>query len=251
MLYSFGSIGTFKLRIRGVFLTYLAIIPARGGSKGIPQKNLVNLKGNPLLYYAIKVAEGIQSIKEVTVSSDDDKILSVATQYGAFPLKRPIELSLDSTLTSEVIHHTIVQRARELDFQHIILLQPTSPLRTKNDVEEAIKIYEADTSCDALISVYKPSEHPFKGFVLTPQNKLEGYFSLKAPFSRRQDLPEIYMPNGAIYIFSVEKFMKEKIIPQTNIIPYIMPAEKSIDIDTFSDLEIAEVMMRKYDETRN
>ena len=232
-------------------MTYLAIIPARGGSKGIPHKNLINLMGNPLLYYAINAVVGIQSVREITVSSDDDQILSVAKNHGAFPLKRPKELSLDATLTSEVIYHTIVQRVKDLDFHHIILLQPTSPLRTKKDVEEAIKIYESDTSCDALISVYRPAEHPFKGFKFTSQKKLEGYFSLEAPFSRRQDLPEIYMPNGAIYIFSVDKFMKKRVIPQTNIIPYIMPAEKSIDIDTFFDLEIAEVLMRKYEETRN
>ncbi len=220
---------------------YIAIIPARGGSKGLPGKNIRELAGLPLIAHTI-VAAKTRSITQIIVSSDYQKILDVAKEYGSIPLLRPSELAQDITPTAPVIRHAMESISDKND-PTIILLQPTSPLRDSADIEAAIALFET-SECDGLISVYKMEKTPFKAYVATKDGKLTGLVSDQAPYTPRQLLPDAFYPNGAIYIFKWSKFLEYNEIPCCNLIGYQMTEEKSIDIDSLSDLKQAEQILR-------
>lgn len=219
----------------------VAIITARGGSKGIPRKNLYPINGKPLILYTVDAALGAGSIDQVVVSSDDPAILEVSRKGGAEPLLRPDSLALDHTPTSAVIEHAIEQ----LGLKHttyIVLLQPTSPLRTAEDIESAFHSL-TDSQANALISVFIPEHHPMKAYCLDANGCLTGLWDKESPYRPRQELPEAYMPNGAIYIFTVSDFIKTGKISTTKAIPFVMSAIKSIDIDRVEDITKVEAVM--------
>lgn len=221
-----------------------ALIPARGGSKGIPNKNMSILNGHPLLYYTIKEALKIFDSKDIFLSSDSDKILDYGNKFNINLLKRPSEISGDNATSSEVIKH-FIQNIELVDKENftIIYLQPTSPLRNANDIDESIKLYNKN-ECGSLISVKKLQDFPEKAYKLDENNRLTKKLDSMNSSELRQDLPNSYYPNGAIYIFEKTLFLKEGLIPQSNILPYIMNELNSIDIDTKSDLRIAEIILR-------
>ncbi len=220
--------------------TFLAIIPARCGSKGIKDKNIYPLLGKPLIAWSIDAALHAEYITKTVVSSDCDKILSVAKEYGAHPIKRPEALATDTAPSEPLILDVIEQlEQRGESYDYIVLLQPTSPLRNSDDIDEAIKRL-LQTGADALISVYEPSHSPYKAFIRNENGFLRGIVDNDKPFMRRQDLPPVYFTNGAIYIIDTSIFKDTKRLFCERTIPYIMSAKKSVDIDTLDDIKRAE-----------
>jgi CMP-N,N'-diacetyllegionaminic acid synthase len=219
----------------------LALIPARGGSKSIPKKNIVPLLGKPLLAYSIEAALQSGVIDHVYVSSDDAEILSAAQQFGATPLQRTPSLALDESPTDPVIADFIAKVAAEPE-DIIVLLQPTSPLRTAEHVRAAVESFQAAPAGQAVISVCNIDNKVLKAY-LQQGDYLEALAGADFPYKRRQDLPALYMPNGALYIFSVRSFTQQQGIPRQQLKPYRMTVDDSADIDTLDDLRKAEQIL--------
>lgn len=219
------------------------LIPARGGSKGIPDKNLTPLMGIPLIDYTIHAAQESGVFTDVTVSSDDEKILKHSKAKGVSSLRRPDAISQDLSSADEVISH-FIDSAKPQNEDVIIYLQPTSPLRKSQHIREAIDLFQKH-SPNMVMSVFRPEHHPLKCFKKSDDGHLVGFISPDAPFQPRQNLPEVFNPNGAIYIFSVKAFLKSNKIPRDNIYPYLMSQEDSVDIDHPQDLLVASFVLKK------
>jgi len=224
----------------------LAIIPARGGSKGIPRKNLVSLQGRPLIDYTLEAARNSRLITRIIVSTDDDEIHSASIKFGlSNEYLRPKELAEDDTSMSETISHCLEWAAREYGrIGEFIILQPTSPLRTSVDIDNAIARFRMG-SYGALVSVNEMREHPFECIELMPDGgkKYLRANILQGP-GRQSYAGKYYFINGAIYIFDCEYFKSNGCkldLSDTEL--YIMPPERSIDIDTAGDLGVAEQMI--------
>jgi|SaaInlStandDraft_4_1057021.scaffolds.fasta_scaffold24109_2 CMP-N,N'-diacetyllegionaminic acid synthase len=215
----------------------LAIIPARGGSKRLPRKNIIELGGKPLIVWSIEAAIQSQYVDDVVVSSDCDRILEISSEFDVNTIKRPNILAEDTSSSNGVVEHVIntMSRSGKL-YDFLVLLQPTSPLRNHEDIDSAFNIL-FDNDASALISTYKVNSKILKAFSENSDGFIECISNNKYPFMREQDLPEVYMSNGAIYITKVEEFLKEKSFFTDRTVRYIMSKEKSFDIDTLSDLE--------------
>lgn len=220
-----------------------ALVPARGGSKGILQKNIVPLGDQPLLAYTLKAAQESGVIDSVYVSSDDDQILSVAHYYGAERIKRDPHLARDESLIDPVVAE-FIHRLKLAGKDIIILLLPTSPLRTAVHIREALAEFRDFPTCRSLISVCEINNQLMKAYVGGGEF-LQPLARAHSSYMRRQDLPSLYMPNGAISIFKVDDFMREEKIPRTHEIPYLMSDYDSLDVDTPADLLIAEQRLSK------
>jgi N-acylneuraminate cytidylyltransferase len=222
----------------------LTIIPARGGSKGIPEKNTKLLAGKPLIAYSIEAAIKSEYINRVVVSTDDDEIAQISKKYGAEVIKRPSELAQDDSSTIDAVIHVLNTLENEgYSADIVVLLQPTSPLRTQEDVDSAINLFIKNMDkCDSLVSVCEFDHSPYwslkvEGDYLKP-NFGEEYFKM-----RRQDLPKLYMPNGSIFISKKKSLLNSKSFYNGNKIPYFMKTEESIDIDTIIDFKLAELIL--------
>lgn len=227
----------------------LALITARGGSKGLPRKNILLMHGVPLIGWSIKAADECMNISDCYVSSEDPEILDVSKSLGAIPIERPAELALDESSSEDVIMHFIDQLHHKGIYpEEIVLLQPTSPLRNGRHIDEALDIYKLNNA-DCVISVFEPKHSPVKAYKLGDGGRLEGLYSAQAPYQARQSLPRAFQPNGAIYIISVKAFLKEGGIPKSNVYPYLMGELDSVDIDDQEDFEYAEWIMRRKNET--
>jgi CMP-N,N'-diacetyllegionaminic acid synthase len=213
----------------------IAIIPARGGSKGIPRKNLVNFSGKPLMQWSIDAALKSKYITDVVVSSDDDEILNVAQlNEEVLVIKRPKELAQDNSKTAPVLTH-VLESLKEVKFDYLILLQPTSPLRTAKDIDLAFeKLLNSEAT--SLISVCELEHHPFKSFKVDEKGYLQGVINNDYPFYPRQSLPKAYRANGAIYIIKVNNFIKDKRLLTNKATYFEMSIDASLDIDTLKDL---------------
>jgi len=223
----------------------VAIITARGGSKGLPRKNILNFAGKPLLAWTIEQAIHADSIREVLVSTENGEIKSVSLQYGAKVIPRPEDLSGDDTTSDEVIAHALEWLStNSVNVDLVVLLQPTSPLRRSSDIEAAINIH-LNNNAFCVLSVYEPSISVVKAYKEQPDGTILGILSADAPYRRRQDLPRAFIPNGAVYVFSSKAFLQNMCIPRTNVYPYIMPVERSVDIDTLTDFNNAEKLLRE------
>ena len=216
----------------------LAFIPARGGSKGIPHKNIIDLNGYPLISYSITEALKSKYIDKVLVSTDDEKIASVAKEYGAdVPFLRPERLASDKAKTIDAVLHAIDFMNQNGDkFDTFVLLQPTQPLRTMEDIEGAIEKY-MDNNCIPLVSVSLVDDHPLLIRTIK-EGRLESLLN-QSSTCRRQDMPQYYKVNGCIYINEIDQ-IDENTSFNDNKLPYIMPKERSVDIDDYSDLKMAE-----------
>ncbi|ECX4036356.1 acylneuraminate cytidylyltransferase family protein [Campylobacter coli] len=212
----------------------LAIIPARAGSKGIKNKNLVLLNDKPLLYYTINAAKNSKYIDKIVLSSDGDNILEYGKTQGIDTLKRPKELALDDTTSDKVVLHALEFYK---DYENIILLQPTSPLRTEEHIDEAFLKFRNKNS-NALISVVEHDNKILKAFI-DNDGVLKGICNNSFPFMPRQKLPKTYMSNGAIYIIKSNLFLVNPTFLQENTSYYIMDSKSSLDIDNEEDLRKA------------
>lgn len=215
----------------------LAIIPAREGSKGLPDKNIIDLAGKPLIAWTIEASLGSKYITKTIVSSDSDAILEIAKQYGGDTLKRPSELATDTASSEVVVKHVL--ESIDTKYDYIVLLQPTSPLRNKIDIDSAFeKLFASDAT--ALISVCEFDNKILKAFNENANGYLEGISNNQYPFMRRQDLPKTYMSNGAIYIIKVDEFIKRDSFFTDKTVSFTMDEIKSLDIDTREDLKKVE-----------
>ena len=224
----------------------VGLIPARGGSKGIPRKNVTQLAGRSLIEWSISAATKAKSIDDVFVSTEDPEIASVSAASGATVIPRPNELSSDVSSTDGVIAHAIDYLAEQaIPVTHICLLQPTSPLRSDNHIDEAVAVLQNRQS-DCVISVYEPRHPIMKAYRQLPDGTISGLFSQRAPYTPRQCLPKAFLPNGAIYLFTVNSFRSHARIPRKNITPYVMSEKDSVDIDCNEDLNQAEqILLRR------
>lgn len=222
----------------------IGIIPARGGSKGIKNKNIKHLLGKPLIVYSIEAAIQSKCFDTLVVTSDDDAILDVASKYNVGLLKRPESISSDTATSDSVIAHALQSLNPKGPFEDLMLLQPTSPLRTASDISESWSLYK-NIQPNILISVSKVELELQKAFVEGKDGYLSGLLSKDAPFQRRQDLPNVFLPNGAIYICSCKAFSEEEGLPRDRIFPFVMASEKSVDIDTMEDWLQAEQILIK------
>lgn len=219
----------------------IALIPARGGSKGVPRKNLRMAGGRPLISYTIDAALKSKFIDRVYVSSEDDEILDVASTLGVCPLRRSDSAARDTSSANMVVLDFIDRlTTAEIEIDpFIIYLQPTSPLRTALHIDNAFLQME-DHDNYRLISVVELKKSPYKTFILSKGGVLEALFDESITNANRQSLPEAYYPNGAIYIFKVSDFLKNKNFPSNGSLPFIMTERESIDIDTEEDLIMLE-----------
>jgi CMP-N,N'-diacetyllegionaminic acid synthase len=221
----------------------IALIPARGGSKGILHKNIALLAGKPLLSHSILAAQQAKVFDAIYVSSDDAQILAVAKEYGAAIVCRNPALAQDHSPTNPVIEEFIALQKLERD-DVIVLLQPTSPLRKAEHIQAALQLFKQYADCAALKSVCA-ADNKYLYAYLGADPYLTPVVPEYMKFSRRQDLPSIYLPNGAVYIFTVGNFQCTQAIPQENILAYKMSEIDSVDIDTPADLEMAEFYLAK------
>lgn len=220
----------------------LGLIPARGGSKGIRNKNIRDLNGQPLIAYSIQAGQQSNAIDSVVVSTDDDEIAEVAERYGArVPFMRPDELATDEAPTAPVVTHAIeTLRAENESYDSIVLLQPTSPLRTAEHIDEAYTLFQND-HVDSVISAYKTYSTRWQQ---TPDGAEKLNYNNASP--RRQDRDPEYIVNGAIYIADVSLYLETEDLKAGHTAIYTMDELDSIDIDTPVDLWLAEQILSKW-----
>lgn len=219
----------------------VAVIPARGGSKGIHKKNLVDLGGKPLIVWTIEAALNSNSFDEIIVTSDDDEILTVAAEFDVICLRRPKELSSDIATSEAVMLHVIDHLKNSLTVSDItmMLLQPTSPFRTIDSIKESLRLFN-EKRLDFLMSIGELEKRANNLFKLNPFNKrLEPLLELPVTSRRRQDSEPIWHSNGAIYITRLSSFVLNPTFYPNNIFGFKMEYYESIDIDTNDDLNFA------------
>jgi N-acylneuraminate cytidylyltransferase/CMP-N,N'-diacetyllegionaminic acid synthase len=222
----------------------LAIIPARGGSKGLPGKNIKDLKGKPLIAYTIEAALASKYITRVIISTDDDEIAKVAVEHGAeCPFMRPAALATDTARAIDAFKYTLDRLEEEGSeiIDDFMVLQPTSPLRTAADIDKAIELFR-EKNADSVIS-YCAEHHPVIWHkYLSNDGKFENIF--EAGINNRQEERISYYPNGAIYIFRRNTINNEQYYTD-NSYAYLMDRKKSVDIDTIDDFEYVMFLMQK------
>lgn len=220
--------------------TFLAIIPARGGSKRLPRKNILDLAGKPLIAWSIEAGLNSKYIDKVIVSSDDAEILDISKQYNAQIIVRPNYLASDTAITFDAIKHTI-DNVEQYDY--IVLLQATSPLRNNQHIDEAIELLESKNA-DAVVSVCEMDHSPLWSNTLDESLSMQGFLKDEVLNKRSQDLEKYFRLNGAIYICKTDELLEEKsFFLKENIYAYLMDRKSSIDIDEEIDFKIASVLM--------
>jgi len=222
----------------------IVIIPARGGSKGLPNKNIKVLDGKPLIYYTINAAREMFSDEQIIVSTDSETIKNCVEEIELkVPFLRPVELATDTASSVDVLLHALNHLENQGIFpESIVLLQPTSPFRTKENINEALKLYHKDI--DMVVSVNKAKANPY--FNLFEENE-NGFLaqSKKGNFTRRQDCPDVWEYNGAIYIINVASLKQNKNLNFDKVVKYVMEEKDSLDIDTPMDWALAEYLINK------
>ncbi len=223
----------------------LAIIPARGGSKRIPNKNITPLLGEPLISWTIKATIHSKLICKVIVSTDCARIASIAKNYGAHvPFLRSEALSTDTSTTQSVIND-IFNREEFKDYDQFIILQPTSPLRTTQHINAALELLN-NKGVEGVVSVCKTEHNPLWSNTLAADNSMNNFINASILNKRSQDLPQFYRLNGAIYAYKTASFIKNKGVFYNNkVFAYEMPCKDSIDIDEQLDLDLAEFLLQK------
>lgn len=223
----------------------LALIPARGGSKGIQKKNIKLLFGKPLIAWTIDQAKKSEYLNKIIVTTEDEEIGEISRSWGADIIKRPKELAKDESPTIDAIFHALeVLKSENYNPDIIILLQPTSPLRTTKDIDNAMELF-LNTNCESVVSVCELKHSPYWCFEIE-KGYLKSLFGDEYLRRRRQDLENVYMPNGAMYISTPENLRKYKSFYCPRTIPYIMPPERGIDIDNEVDFMLAELLTKRY-----
>lgn len=229
-------------------MTIIGLIPARGGSKGIPGKNIKNLAGKPLIAWTIEAALNSKTCSRLIVSTDNLDIKKIAQDWGAeVPFIRPENLSGDTVESILVAHHAINYLLSEgmQKSDYILLLQPTSPLRDEQDIKNVIDIGQLQQA-EAVMSVTECPYNPYKTHTISHQGVLQRFITKTFDNVPRQNLPSVYVENGAVYLNRISSLIEKKtFIPENKTVPYIMPLDRSLDIDTPWDLYLAELILHE------
>lgn len=221
----------------------LFIIPARGGSKGIPRKNIKELCGRPLIHYSIELARAFAPDSHIIVSTDDDEIRDVASRTGLpVPYMRPAELGGDRVGSREVILDAMDWADRQgIGYDCVVLLQPTSPMRVPADVSGALALYRPDV--DMVVSVTEASCNPYYDCFETQPDGTLHVSKGDGAYTRRQDAPKAWQYNGAVYVINPASIRRMTLGEFPRRIPYEMPRSRSVDLDTPLDWTIVESLM--------
>ncbi len=221
--------------------TILAVIPARGQSKGLPRKNILPIGGKPLIVWTIEAAAGSKLIDQSIVSTDDAEIAEIARNHGVeVPFMRSSDLATDDATSIDVVLDAC---SRLPGFDWVVLLQPTSPLRSYDDIDRAINQCTA-MQAPACVSVSETHQHPYWTFFVQPDGTLRSVIAAEVPH-RRQDLPKTYALNGAIYIARIPWLEASRNFISPETVAFEMDAKRSIDIDTASDFAIAAMLIQQ------
>ena len=228
----------------------LGVIPARGGSKSIPRKNIYPLKGKPLILYAVEEAKKSKHITDLIVSTDDNEIASIARSAGVeVPFIRPAELSDDKSPSYPVIMHAldIMESDKGIKYNYLIMLQPTAALRKVKHIDESLEML-VSSKADTVVSVVQvESYHPLRMKKLIGKEKYlinyidQGYENMIP----RQELPKVYIRNGAIYATTIESLHRDKSLVGKDCRGYEMGIRESINIDTIADLKMCEILINE------
>ena len=224
----------------------LAIIPARGGSKGIPKKNIKNLAGKPLIYYTINSATKSNVFDKIIVSTDSKEIAEISRKYGVeVPFIRPKELSTDKADGMDVIIHAIkfLEEKGEF-FDYIMKLQPTSPLRNEKDIIDALNL-ATEKNANSIISVSECKRHPLWSNILNKNREMKSFIKEDIRKKNRQDLPKYYELNGMIFLAKTKKLLETKDWFMDESFALIIDKNRAIDIDDIVDFKLAEILINK------
>jgi len=226
----------------------LAVIPARGGSKGLPGKNIKELCGKPLVAWSVEQAKTSKYLDKIIVSTDDEKIAEKAKQYGAeVPFLRPAKLAQDGTPTIDVLIHLIdYLKDKGLNYDILVLLEPTSPLRKKGDIDSAIEIlvenYEVTDSVISLGEVHLENPHVMK---VVENNYLKKLIQDSSNILRRQDYPDVYFPYGVFYGAKIESLLKHKTFYTDRAMPHFIERWQNYELDDVFDFLCIEAVMKE------
>jgi N-acylneuraminate cytidylyltransferase/CMP-N,N'-diacetyllegionaminic acid synthase len=226
--------------------TILGIIPARGNSESVPKKNIARVAGEPLLAFTIRAALEAPSVTRVIVTTESQEIATIARQLGAeVPFLRPLELAQADTPGIEPILHSLrwIEEHDEFCPDYAMVLQPTSPLRTGADIEAAVQLAR-DKGAHSVVSVCPVTHHPYWTKRVDDDGRLVEFFSVDPTLARRQDLPLVHALNGAIYLARRELLLKRQTFYTDRTYAYVMPPERSLDIDSPWDLYLADLILR-------
>lgn len=219
----------------------LAIVPARGGSKGLPRKNIRELAGKPLIAWTLEAASGSRYIDHIIVSTDDEEIASVCAGLGhPPPFMRPAALAKDDTPGMDVVFHTLEESPGH---DITLLLQPTSPLRNSEDIDQALESMTANEA-PACVSVTEPDKSPYWMYRVNPEGMMQPLLDPEEAGKRRQDLPTVYVLNGALYIAYTDWLIKNRQFVTEETLAYKMPKNRSQDIDDETDRQVAEALLK-------
>jgi len=219
-------------------MTLLALIPARGGSKGIPRKNIRSFCGKPLIQWSIDAALSASSVDQVVVSTDDLEIAEVSKRCGAsVPFLRPADIASDSAPGIAPVLHALEVIP---DVDHLLLLQPTSPLRTSDDIDAIVELLQ-QTKRESAVSLALSSKHPSWMYTKLNDHRLIPVLGNEKPDCRQQLTPA-YVLNGALYLAAKSFLIREKSLVTKDTVGYVMPPERSVDIDTWYDFSFAEFL---------
>lgn len=227
----------------------LGVIPARGGSKSVPRKNIALLFGRPLIAYSIVAAQNSRWLTHFLLSSDDEEIMAVARRYGAPVLERPADLASDTAPTLPVVQHALRQTeaALNLKFDYVVLLQPTTPMRKASDIDAVIEKL-VRTEADSVVSVCDvAANHPARMRRIVNDQLVELPIREPKEMARRQDLEPVFIRNGAVYAVRRAVVLEQNSMIGAVSRPYVMPPEQSVNIDGPLDMLLAEHLMQPSD----
>lgn len=227
----------------------LAIIPARGGSKGLPGKNIKNLSGKPLIAWTIEQALSSKYIDNIFVSTDSTEIAEISEKWGIkVPFLRPSELAADNSSSMDVVEHVISSyESRNIHFDYIALLEPTSPLRKPDDIDKAVELAVSNPGSDGVVSLGEVHmEHPMIVKKITDSGKIVPYFQKTAVITRRQQADKAYFPYGVIYLIKTKVFREKKSFYTENIIPFFIERWQNYEVDDIYDFFCIEAILNSF-----
>jgi len=223
----------------------LGLIPARGGSKGLPGKNVLDLSGRPLIAWTIAAALDSDVLDTVVVSTDDLTIAAASIDAGAdVPFMRPSPLACDDASMVDTVLHAVDSLAGEgRVYDAVMVLQATSPLRSAQDLRDAENLFDPTGGVDSVVSVVQTAHSPLWANTLPEDRRMCDFMRPEVLGKRRQDLPTYYRLNGAIYLITVEALRRQRTFIGQHTVALVMPADRSVDIDTIIDFEVARALV--------